>query len=340
MSGDWFDPALLWPAMRALILGHFSTVGDVDSLAYVTETLREEGVAYDVLPFIKKLSGHIDQAIDRSDLNPLAYTHLIVVCGPLWPDLLTRRGVDLHSFAHCTRIGVNLTMIEPIDEWNPFHILLERDSDKEVRPDLTFLRSTGRVPVAGLCMIESQREYGSRQRHGEAVHLLRKLVVDRSLAAVEIDTRWPAFRNSGGLASPAQVASVIGRTDVLLTNRLHGLVYALKIGVPALAIDPVDGGGKVTAQGKVLGWPAVATVDAASFDWLDRMLDWCLSDEGRRAADAIAGRAVENLRHVGDQLRAALRAEFSYRPIPPSPAKADGGFKQRLVQAIRRGWRH
>lgn len=325
--------------MRALILGHFSTIGDVDSLAYVTEILREEGVAYDALPFIEKLTPHIDGAIRRSDVNPLDYTHLVVVCGPFWPELLARRGIDLESFAHCTRIGVNLTMIEPTEAWNPFHLLLERDSDRTVRPDLNFLGESDRAPVAGLCTIAGQREYGGGQQHAEAISLMRRLVHARELAVVEIDTRWPAYRNAGGLGSPAQVVSVIERMDVLLTNRLHGMVYALKVGVPVLAIDPVAGGGKVTAQAKVLQWPAVSTVDAASPAWLERTLEWCLSEEGRDAAKAAARCGLEKLRPVSEQLREALRTDFDYRPIPPSPASARAGFMQSIVRAIRRSWK-
>ena len=324
--------------MRALILGHFSTTGDVDSLAYVTEILREEGVAYDALPFIERLTPHIDGAVRRSDVNPLDYTHLVVVCGPFWPELLTRRGIDLELFAHCTRIGVNLTMIEPTEAWNPFHLLIERDSDRTVRPDLNFLQESDRTPVAGLCTIEGQREYGGRQRHAEAVSLMRRLVRARELAVVEIDTRWPAYRNAGGLGSPTQVISVIERMDVLLTNRLHGMVFALKVGVPVLAIDPVAGGGKVTAQGKVLQWPAVSTVDAASPDWLERTLEWCLSEEGRNAAKVAAERGREKLRPVGEQLREALRTDFAYRPLPPLPASARARFMRRLGRAIRPSW--
>ena len=325
--------------MRALILGHFSTIGDLESLAYVTEMLREEDVAYDAIPFMEKLTPHIDGAIRRSDLDPSAYTHLIVVCGPFWPELLARRGIDLERFAHCMRIGLNLSMIEPTGEWNPFHVLIERDSDRFVRPDITFLRKLTRVPVAGLCTIESQREYGGRQRHAEAVSMLRQLVQGRGLAAVEIDTSWPAYRNSGGLGSPAQVTSVIERMDVLLTNRLHGMVYALKAGVPVLAIDPVDGKGKVSAQAEVLGWPAVSTVEALSPDRLSDMLDWCLTDDGKRAAQLVAEAARAKLQPVGEQLREALRTEFTYRPLPPSPASARVNIVQRVFRAICSAWR-
>lgn len=321
---------------RALLIGHFSTIGDIESLHHVEAMLEGEGIAHDVLPYNPKFVPALDRAIPRSELKPSRYTHLIAVCGPFWPELLERRGIALEDFAHCTRIGVNLTMVRPVEEWNPFHLLLERDSSRTTRPDISFLQATGRVPVAGLCTIGRQREYGRRQRHGQAVALLRQLVERRELAAVEIDTRWPAFRNSGGLGSPDQVISLIERLDVLLTNRLHGLVYALKAGVPVLALDPVSGGDKVSAQASVLGWPAVSTVEEASPDGLERMLDWCLSTEGRTAAGAVAANARSKLQPVNDELRSALRSRFDFQPLPALPSSTPTGAARRLARAIRR----
>jgi hypothetical protein len=40
------------------------------------------------------------------------------------------------------------------------------------------------------------------------------------------------------------------RVDVLLTNPLHGLVYALHNGVPTIAVDPVAGAAKLAAQAR------------------------------------------------------------------------------------------
>src|SRR5688572_16776687 len=100
-------------------------------------------------------------------------------------------------------------MSEPTSSLNPFLLLMERDSDRTTPPHLASLRALARVPVAGICTIAGQREYGGRQRHAEAIRLMRELLNARDMAVVEIDTRWPAERNSGGLGSSAQVASVI-----------------------------------------------------------------------------------------------------------------------------------
>ena len=320
--------------MRALVIGHFSTIGDIESLEFVKNILNEERIAFDIAPYNQKFVPFIEGSMRAASGNPADYTHLIAVCGPFWPGFLARHGIDLARFANCTRIGVNLTMVLPVDQWNPFHVLLERDSSRTTRPDVTFLNDTPTVPVVGLCTIARQREYGDRQRHAEAQDQFRRLIETRGLAAIDVDTRWPAHRNGGGLGSPAEVNSVIQRTDVLLTNRLHGMVYALKAGTPVLALDPVHGGDKVMAQAGVLGWPAASTVEAASPDWLEEKLDWCLSAEGRATAEGVAGKARALLHDLPDQLRSALHERFDHRPVPTPPLN-QLSFRQRLLNAIR-----
>lgn len=320
--------------MRALVIGHFSTVGDIESLEYVQGVLNDRGLDYDILPYNPKFVPFIDRAVGLAAVDPDRYTHLIAVCGPFWPELLDRWRIPLDRFAHCTRIGVNLTMVGPPESWNPFHLLLERDSDRTSRPDITFLRAAGRVPVAGLCTIARQREYGERQRHGEAVGLLKGLVEARQLAAIEIDTRWPRHRNSGGLGSPAQVMSVIERLDVLLTNRLHGMVYALRAGVPVLALDPVHGGDKIVAQAKAVGWPGAIAIEDASPAAVERMLDWCLSAAGRSAAQAAASRAPTALQSTDEAFRAALSTTHERLPLPPPPGSPRAGLGRRLARAL------
>ena len=49
-------------------------------------------------------------------------------------------------------------------------------------------------------------------------------------------------------STAAQVESLLRRLDAVVSSRLHGMVLALKNGVPVVALDPVDGGAKVAAQ--------------------------------------------------------------------------------------------
>ena len=320
--------------MRALILGHFSTVGDIESLEVVQAILTSEQIPYDVLPYKRELVPAIQDSITISALDPSRYSHLIVVCGPIWPELLERKGIRLDRFAHCTRIGVNLTMVRPLEEWNPFHLLIERDSDRAARPDLTFAAPAATVPVLGLCTIARQVEYGDRQRHPQAIALLKSIIDQHDVAHIEVDTRWPRARNIGGLRSPAEILSIMRRLDMLLTNRLHGMVYALRAGVPVLAIDSVAGGDKLTAQAKVLGWPAVTTVEEASPEWIGQTFAWCLSAEGRDAARSVADAASRKLQPELDHLRHALTTPFEPLPVPAVQSRDPAG--RRLISTFRR----
>ena len=97
-----------------------------------------------------------------------------------------------------------------------------------------------------------------------------------------VDTRL-AQREWRSPATAAQVEAVIARADVVVTTRLHGLVLALKNGVPALAIDPVADGAKVAAQAAAWGWPVLLPRSAPPVldrDELDRLWSWWFR-EGR-----------------------------------------------------------
>jgi hypothetical protein len=140
--------------------------------------------------------------------------------------------------------------------------------------------------VAGVCLAPGQPEYGGRRRHGEVTAGLDAWLARQECARVELDTRLDprGWRNH---ATPSQVEALIRRLDVVVTTRLHGLVLGLKNGVPTLAIDPVAGGAKVTAQARAWDWPAVITTDRpVSAAGLDRLWRWCLSREGAERAGA------------------------------------------------------
>ena len=114
------------------------------------------------------------------------------------------------------------------------------------------------------------------------------------MTVVSVDTRLDT--NATGLRTAAQIESLIARMDVVLTTRLHGTVLALKNGVPALAVDPVAGGGKIRRQAEALGWPVVLAADRLDDAVLREAFDYCLTTEARAAARACAERAVAILR--------------------------------------------
>jgi polysaccharide pyruvyl transferase WcaK-like protein len=137
-------------------------------------------------------------------------------------------------------------------------------------------------------------DIGSAVRH--ANQALRKLAADRGAAVVNIDTRLDV--NTTGLFTCAQIESLIARMDVVLTTRLHGTVFTIKNGVPALAIDSVVGGGKIRRQADPIGWPCALAVESITDEALRRAFSYCLTSEAREKAKDCASRAREQIENV------------------------------------------
>ncbi len=280
---------------RALILGFLSTVGDIEVLEQVQSELSHLGLRYDVAPYKWRIRMANTSWLDARRVDPSAYTHLIVVCGPFSQKLFHEERDIFSRFAHCVWIGVNLSMIDSIEAFNPFDALLERDSARMVRPDLSLLQRLDRLPVVGLCLASPQPEYGTRQLHDQAAKKIHALLTRGDYAVLELDTKWPASRNAQRTANPAQFESLCAKVDVLVTTRLHGMVLALKNSVPVLAIDAIAGGDKVTQQAKVMRWAEVFAADTVSDLELDAAFNRCLSAGARARASDCANAARERL---------------------------------------------
>jgi len=287
---------------RVLVAGWFSfeqhgaTAGDLLVRDVVCAWLDGEGRPYDVAHAAPFPGG-----VDWRTVDPAVYSHIVFACGP-FRQLRTSKEL-LERFASSRRIGLNLSLERPPEEWNPFDVLIERDSPAAARPDLSLLSSASRVPVVGVVLIDPSDN--GREPYVLANEAIRRFVASRELAAVEIDTRLDV-PNRAGFRSPAEIESVISRMDVLLTTRLHGLVLAIKNEVPVIAVDPVEGGGKITRQARALGWPACYTVDEAGDDVLERALDYCVSEEARSRVRECARVGIEDATRIRRSFIAAL----------------------------------
>jgi hypothetical protein len=287
---------------RALVAGWFSfelmgaTAGDLMARDLACEWLAAAGCAYDVAvapPF----TGGVDWRV----VDPRDYSHIVFVCGPFGNgEPLT---AFLARFAGCRLVGLDLTMLQTLNEWNPFDLLWERDSSAAARPDITFLAQRPPVPVVGVILVHRQQEY-TRGLHEAANDAIRRLVASREMAVVSIDTRLDV--NSTGLRSPAEVESLIARMDVVVTTRLHGTVLAIKNGVPVVAIDPVAGGAKVRRQAETIGWPAVFTADTVTDEALQQAFAYCLTPAAHRKARVCRTRAARLVQDVREQFVSAL----------------------------------
>jgi hypothetical protein len=75
----------------------------------------------------------------------------------------------------------------------------------------------------------------------------------------------------------------------VVTTQLHGRALALRWGIPALAVDPITGAGKLNAQAHTWQRPALVAADSVVRDRrgtvkLQYWWRWCLSPQRRQLA--------------------------------------------------------
>jgi hypothetical protein len=288
LVAGWFS----WPAAAA-------TAGDLLARDVACKWVERAGRDYDVAN-----ASPFGPGVDWREVDPAGYSDLVFVCGPVGPAYSALEQL-LGRFPASRHIGLDLTMIAPLSDWNPFDVLFERDSTRAANPDLALVAAEPRVPVIGVVLVEPYApEFPDRDRQDAARGAVESLLASVPAARVSIDTRLDV--NQTQLRTPAEVESLIARTDTVVTTRLHGLVLAIKNGVPALAIDPVSGGSKIKRQAEVLGWPAVRPADRLEQGDLRATLDFCLSEEARRLARRCAERGATRLERLREEFVAAL----------------------------------
>ncbi|MFJ8941974.1 polysaccharide pyruvyl transferase family protein [Streptomyces sp. NPDC102395] len=275
---------------RILLTGWFgfldgeATAGDVLALNRVQEALRRAGLDHDVAwsPGFRPRGPHL------AKIRPEDYSHLVFVCGPLHGPQIE----ELHRrFAHCVRIAVGTSVVDPgSPAVTGFHRVLARDAPgTEPTPDLAAgAPALPACPVVGVILTHGQQEYGARRRHARVADEVTRWLSGLDCARLELETRLDV-RDWRMCATPAQLESVLSRLDLVVTDRLHGMVLALRAGVPALAVDPVEGGAKVTAQARACGWPALVPAERLEASVLDQWWQWCAA-VGRGRAREIGAR--------------------------------------------------
>ncbi|URD52533.1 polysaccharide pyruvyl transferase family protein [Chroococcidiopsis sp. CCNUC1] len=289
--------------MKALVAGWFSfercntTAGDLMARNLACEWLEYAGYTYDVA-----LAAPFVGGVDWRSVDPNTYSHVVFVCGPF--PLKTYATGFLHHFNNCHLIGLNLSMIEPLNIWNPFDVLIERDSSVAARPDITFISRQAKVPVVGIILVHPQPEYGDKGKHQAANDAVNRLIASQEMVAVPIDTGLDP--NTTNLRTAAEIESIIARMDVVVTTRLHGTVLALKNGVPSISIDPISGGAKILLQTEKIGWPIAFPIDSLSDEMLQQAFKYCLSEAARTQARECRDRAIKLVEQVRNEFVLAL----------------------------------
>lgn len=309
---DLLSAARCAGARRVLVVGWASlehgeaTVGDVLVLQVVAAQLESAGIRHDVA-WSRVMCP--EGGLVLADCLPEAYSHLIFACGPLAGEAVA----ELHQrFARLVRLAVDVTVIDPDDPVvQGFDRVIARDRPgAPARRDLSVLLwpprptdSSHRVPgnrgpaapigesngaLVGAFLTSGQGEYGSARRHSTVISGLEQWLGSLEAAVLPLETRLDP-RDWRLASTPTQFFGVMARLDVVVTMRLHALVLAVSLGIPAIAVDPVAGGGKVSAQAQAWEWPGLVSSADLEDGRLNHLLSWCLSPAGRAAARRCAG---------------------------------------------------
>jgi Polysaccharide pyruvyl transferase len=332
---------------KTLVMGWFSferadaTAGDLIAKNVVCEWLESAGRDYDVA-----LAAPFEGGIEIESVGGGDYEHVIFVCGPFFRNDLLRR------LEPSKLVGVNLSMVAPVAEWNPFDLLMERDSTAASRPDITFLGATpeelpeqraDRVPAVGVVLMDPDDVPADREHHEAANEAVERLIASRPAETVRIDTRLDV-PNRAGLRTPAEVEGGIACRDLVITTRLHGLVLAIKNGVPATAVDPIPGGGKLTRQARSIEWPLILAADAPAEE-LERAFDHCLTPEARglaarsrdlarKALAPVRRRFIEAMRSPVDESWGDGRRRGGWLGDGAPTASGPSGWARRVARRI------
>jgi hypothetical protein len=278
--------------IKILIAGWFSfkdmgaTAGDIFSCNVVCDWLEEVGLEFEIA-YAPPFKG----GVKWNETKPQVYSHVIFICGPFgngWPV-----AEFLEHFKTAKLIGLNLSMLDSLDQWNPFDLLYERDSDKHILPDLAIIAQNKKVPVVGIILAHVQKEYGTRSKQLDINKIIDQVISKEELAVVRIDTSL--INNQYGLRTPLEVESLIAKMDFVITTRLHGMVLSLKNGIPVIAIDPIVGGAKITKQSEVLGWPLTYSFESINQENLKRAINLVQADSAKLKAKECRNRGQKIL---------------------------------------------
>jgi Polysaccharide pyruvyl transferase len=320
--------------VKTLVAGWFSfeqggaTAGDLMAADLACEWLEEARNPYDIA-----LAPPWEGGVNWRQVNPQHYAKVLFVCGPFRQ--YHNETEFLKHFEGCQMIGLNLTMPTPLHEWNPFDLLFERDSSVTAHPDLSFLARQPKVPVVGICLVEPYFVWPPAPAlTAIANEAIQRLVASREIAAVLIDTRLDS--NSTGLRTPTEVESLIARMDVMITTRLHGMVLALKNGVPVIAIDPEPGGAKICRQAETIDWPIVFAADALTEEGLQKAFDYCLTERARVKALACSQQSAHRVQAVRERFITAFAdPDGDHNAVVPIDQGRESAWHSKFLTAAR-----
>ena len=197
------------------------------------------------------------------------------------------------------------------DHFNDFDACIARDGADNCIGDLALadclpIQFDRRISsTIGLCLRGRQREYGLEN----CLHERVQVQCEEIMACVGSTSTTLETRLDRTSLSPMELGSKFGTVELVITSRLHGALLALQHGVPALVIDQIDHGGKVSEVMRRVGWPWVFRTGGVEVSELAAATQFLLNngaaedvaiarDNASKEASAACDSLVSTLRYV------------------------------------------
>ena len=242
------------------------TIGDISSVQAFYRGFHERGLPARIL-FEGDYPTSGVQTVDPASCDPGSFSAFVFVCGPLHANWSA--GDFFGRFSCIPRLALNVSKVhESGGAENLFDLIIWRDSSDVRTFDVAIdprgrRRSATKSPRRGLsvCLVTDQPEYGAAGATSQAA-------LDLIDEAITISGRERVGDISTvlGTQSLAQIEDAFSSREMIVTTRLHGSLFAIRNGVPIVAIDQVKGGAKVgRIIGEELGWPFTRKLEDLNF---------------------------------------------------------------------------
>jgi len=281
IRGFWGDSEREGPR-RILLLWYGSipgngTVGDVLALEAAAGALVAEGYHVDCATWypVRGVRTIATDAWIATD-----YALVVFVCGPIMGEHAALRAL-LAPIPRELLLGISVSLFDEDhrNHWDPFVEVLAREGGGQKFDDVAVLAPTPAVNSRaaipsntlrlGLVLRGMQDEYAPARCLADRVEELVADLVARLGCEYQVESVMIEHHLERSGLTADEIESQYEACDLILTTRFHGAVLATRHGVPFVAIDQIEGGGKVSRLLGDYAWPYVLKVDDLEPDDLE-----------------------------------------------------------------------
>ena len=129
----------------------------------------------------------------------------------------------------------------------------------------------------------------------------------REMRRIDPQAARPGFRCGVRLKKARRCLLVVSGQEPRAGHAVHAVEEPEVL--PALALDAIEGGAKVTKQARALDWSQHFAIESVTPETLENSLEYCLTEAAREEARSCAARSVAHLRRLREEFIRELMGE-------------------------------